>query len=67
MLRHQEFSQLREPDGSHEHRTVAVLLTPRADRLCLWDTTSFTLLGDLGHSEKEIARMRSLWNDRHAA
>jgi hypothetical protein len=67
MLRHQEFSQLREPDGSHEHRTVAVLLTPRADRLCLWDTTSFTLLGDLGHSEQEIARMRSLWNDRHAA
>jgi len=67
MLRHHEFSQLREPDDSHEHRTVAVLLTPREDRVRLWDTTSFTLFGDLGHSEEEIARMRSLWNDRHAA
>jgi hypothetical protein len=67
MLRHQEFSQFREPDDSHEHRTVAVLLTPREDRARLWDTTSFTVFGDLGHSEEEIARMRSLWNDRHAA
>lgn len=67
MLRHHEFSRLRAPDDSHEHRTVAVLLTPREDRVRLWDTTSFTLLGDLGHSEEEIARMRSLWNDRHAA
>jgi hypothetical protein len=43
------------------------LITPRADRVRLWDTTSFTLFGDLGHSEEDIARMRSLWNDGHAA
>ena len=67
MLRHHEFSRLRESDDSHEHRTVAVLLTPREDRVRLWDTTSFTLFGDLGHSDEELARMRSLWNEPHAA
>lgn len=67
MLRHYDFSQLRQSDQSHEHRTVAVLLTPRADGVRLWDTTSFTLFGDLGQSDEEIARMRSLWDDRDAA
>jgi hypothetical protein len=66
MLRHHKFSKLRVPNGSHEHRTVAVLLTPKQDSVLLWDTTSFTLLGCLGHSEEELARMRSLWSDRHA-
>lgn len=67
MLRHHEFSQLREPDDSHEHRTVAVLLTPREDQVRLWDTTSFTLFGDLGHSEEDIALMHSLWDNQHGA
>ena len=67
MLRHYEFSQLRELDDLHEHRTVAVLLTPRVGGGRLWDTTSFTLLGNLGHSEEELAQMRSLWKDQQVA
>ena len=67
MLRHHEFSQLQDPDDFHVHRTVAVLLTPRADRVRLWDTTLFALFGDLGHSEEEIRQMGTLWNDRHGA
>ena len=67
MLRHHEFSQLREPHEFHEHRTVAVLLTPREDGVRIWDTTSFTLFGDLGLSDEEIAQMRMLWKVSHVA
>jgi hypothetical protein len=49
------------------HRTVAILLTPRADPVRLWDTTLFALFGDLGHSEEEIRQMGTLWNDWHGA
>jgi hypothetical protein len=44
-----------------------VLLTPRVGGGRLSDTTSFTLFGDLEHSEEEYAQTRSLWNDRQAA
>lgn len=68
MLRHHDFSQLQRLAAGEEHRTVAVLLTPRFDGSPqLWDTTSFTLLGDLGHSDEELDRMRSLWDRQKAA
>lgn len=68
MLRHHDFSQLRRVAPGEEHRTVAVLLTPRFDGSPrLWDTTSFTLFGDLAHSEGELGRMRALWDRRGAA
>ncbi len=67
ILRHHEFSQLREAHESHEHRTVAVLLTPREGRVRIWDTTSFTLFGDLGLSDEEIAQMRMLWKVSNGA
>lgn len=67
MLRHYEFSQLREADESHDHRTVAVLLTPREDGARIWDTTSFTLFGDLELSDEEIAQMRMLWKISNVA
>jgi hypothetical protein len=62
MLRHHEFSKLREPGGSHEHQTVAVLLTPREDRVRLWDATS--LISSV-ISDTPMKRLRALWNDGH--
>jgi hypothetical protein len=61
MLRHDEFTQAFEAIRQGTPRTVAVLLTPRRSSSRLWDTTSFTLTGDIELSETERERIRSLW------
>ena len=64
MLRHHEYSELATEIS--EPRTVAVLLTPRWDGVRPWDTTMYSLRGDLGLESGDIQRMGELWNQRSA-
>ena len=64
MLRHHEYNEL--ATDIPEPRTVAVLLTPRWDGVRPWDTTMYSLRGDLGLEPGDIHRMGELWNQRSA-
>lgn len=67
MLRHHEFTRADLPSDPDLRWTVAVILTPRYDGYRPWDTTTFTVQGELGLTAEEIARMRRLWNSDQAA
>lgn len=67
MLRHHDFSQLQRVPAGQEHRTVAVLLTPRVDGARLWDTTSYTIIGDPGLTSEDLDQIRAIWDGTDAA
>lgn len=69
MIRHHELCEGYQPMKTDRTPvTVAVLLTPRHDGSArLWDTTSYTLFGDLQLSDVELNSMRALWSNPEAS
>jgi hypothetical protein len=63
MLRHHEWTNELEPYRRDEATTVAVMLTPRHDRVRPWDTTVFAVFGDLALEPDDLAAIQRLWND----
>jgi hypothetical protein len=63
MLRHHEWTTELEPERRSETATVAVMLTPRHDKVRPWDTTVFAILGELVPDPEDLAAMQRLWND----
>lgn len=62
MLRHHEWTTELDP-GRRNATTVAVMLTPRHDRVRPWDTTVFAIFGELVLDLEDLASMQGLWND----
>lgn len=63
MLRHHEWLTAVEPDRRSGATTVAVMLTPRHDRVRPWDTTLFAFFGEMTLEADELASMQRLWNN----
>jgi len=63
MLRHHEWITAVEPDRRSDATTVAIMLTPRYDRVRPWDTTLFALFGEVPLEADELASMQRLWNN----
>lgn len=63
MLRHHEWTTELMPGIRDEATTVAVMLTPRHDRIRPWDTTVFGAFGDLALEPDDLAAMQRLWNN----
>jgi hypothetical protein len=63
MLRHHEWISAVEPDRRPDATTVAIMLTPRHDRVRPWDTTLFELFGEIVIEADEVASMQRLWNN----
>lgn len=61
MLRHSERGQT---ETIATARSIAVLLTPRADNMRPWDTTLLVAEGDLQLSDEQIASYVALWGKR---
>lgn len=63
MLRHHEWTTELEPEIRDQSTTVAVMLTPRHDRIRPWDTSVFAAFGDLALEPGDLESMQRLWND----
>ncbi|WP_319446146.1 MULTISPECIES: hypothetical protein [unclassified Mycobacterium] len=63
MLRHHEWTNELEPHKRDDATTVAVLLTPRHDRVRPWDTSVFAAFGDLALEPDDLVAMQRLWNN----
>ncbi|MEH3137693.1 MAG: hypothetical protein PGN30_22130 [Mycolicibacterium neoaurum] len=63
MLRHHEWITHLEPDRRSDATTVAVMLTPRHDKVRPWDTTLFAHFGQRPLDDDELESMRRLWNN----
>jgi hypothetical protein len=63
MLRHHEWITAVEPDRCIDATTVAIMLTPRHDRVRPWDTTLFAFFGELTFEADELTSMQRLWNN----
>lgn len=62
MLRHHEWMTELQPEMRAQAETVAVMLTPRYDRLRPWDTSVFAVFGDHALEPDDLAAMQRLWN-----
>lgn len=63
MLRHHEWITHLEPDRRSDATTVAVMLTPRHDKVRPSDTTLFAHFGERPLDGDELESMRRLWNN----
>jgi hypothetical protein len=67
MLRHHEWTTALDPDTRTGGTTVAVMLTPRHDKVRPWDTTVLAVFGELIFEPDELAAMQRLWNRQNSA
>lgn len=63
MLRHHEWTTELKSENREQATTVAVMLTPRHDRVRPWDTSVFAAFGDLALEPDDLAAMQRLWNN----